>query len=85
MIIRAANLKGKPVVTSTQMLQSMTESSTPTFAECSDVANAVVDGTDAVMLSAETAKGKFPIEAVQTMSKICMAAEGSMRVELNES
>ncbi|KAL0590263.1 hypothetical protein ABG067_001508 [Albugo candida] len=81
MIIRKANFAGKPVVTSTQMLQSMTNSSTPSYAECTDVANAILDGTDAMMLSAETASGKYPCEAVQMMAKICVEAELTLEYE----
>lgn len=74
-IIHEATEYGRAVITATQMLQSMVESPIPTRAEVLDVANAVIDGTDAVMLSAETAAGSYPVKAVEAMERICLGAE----------
>jgi pyruvate kinase len=78
-IIRAANDRGIPVITATQMLESMVHQERPTRAETSDVANAILDGTDAVMLSAETAAGEYPVEGVQEMARIAQAVEGGTK------
>jgi pyruvate kinase len=80
MLIKKCNALGKPIITATQMLESMIKSPVPTRAEVSDVANAIMDGTDAIMLSEETTLGDFPVEAVSIMTRIALKVENESRI-----
>ena len=83
-MIQRCNQEGRLAITATEMLESMTNNPTPTRAEVSDVANAILDGTDTLMLSGETAIGRYPVEAVSMMTRIAEQVEGSTRTNVKE-